>query len=188
MGAKCVVVGYGPRSTNYEDQQPRGMKVKKHLINATALGSLIGILGLAMVAIAPAHAGGNCDREDVSLDGDLGGGPFAVPARLGAAPGPNIGLSEKSCADNKRDARRSASVVGAMDTFGSQPGLNLTLGYANIGLEDDVNAAAGVVHYRHDFANPGVFHSITGKAGFGADTTGDELGASVGLTLSFGTF
>ncbi len=163
--------------------------MKKHLINTAALGALVVTLGAVLFITAPAHAGGNCDRNDVQLTGSIDGERFGVPARLrDEESGDNIGLSEKSCEDNKRDARRSAGVAAAMDTFGSQPGLNLTLGYANIGLEDDVNAAGGIVHYRHDFANPGTIHSITGKIGFASDTTGDELGASVGLTLSFGTF
>ena len=67
--------------------------------------------------------------------------------------------------------------------------MNLTINGANTGLgNDDTYAAGAVASYRHDFANPGAIHAITGKAGFAADTTGSDYGATVGLTLSFGTF
>ncbi len=152
------------------------------------------MLAMPLLAIGtPVHADVDCSRQDVRIDGDLGGGPFSVPARLGTAGvAPNIGLSEEDCVTDgdqlKRDARRSAGVAAAMDAFAAQEGLNLTLGYANIGLEDDVNAVGAVTTYKHHFADPGVIYGITGKLGFGADTTGDELGVSAGVTLSFGTF
>jgi len=159
------------------------------------LMTLAALATLPLLALnAPAAADVDCSRQDVNIDGnDFGGNPFSVPARLGGpAPNPNIGLSEGDCVTDgdklKRDARRSAGVAAAMDAFGEQEGLNLTLNYANIGLEDDVNAAGAVVGYRHDFANPTWLYSITGKIGFAGDTTGDELGASAGVTLSFGTF
>jgi len=164
----------------------------RYLLTLAALFMMLPLMAIG----TPADAGTSCNRKDVNIDGnDFAGDPFSFPARLGGpAPDPNIGLSAEDCVDEdrfdeaKRDARRSAGVAAAMDAFAAQEGLNLTLGYANIGLEDDVNAAAGVVTYKHHFADPGVIHGITGKVGFGADTTGDEMGASVGMTISFGTF
>ncbi len=169
----------------------------KHLMNATALASLVAVLGLIAVAITPARAGVDCTTNDVNINGSFEGESFSTPARLtDPETGDNIGLSSQDCVtDNnaaqkaRRDGRRAASIAAAMDTFGVQPGLNLTLNGANTGLgNDDTYAAGAVASYRHDFADPGVIHAITGKAGFGADTTGSDYGASVGLTLSFGTF
>ncbi len=168
--------------------------MKKHLINATALGAFVVTLGAVMFAIAPAHAGANCKDKPVSAFGNIGGSDFKVPADTRSLTGPNdhfVALSSEDCDrfdEAKRDARRSAGVAAAMDAFAAQPGLNLTLGYANIGLEDDVNAVGAVGTYKHHFADPGVIHGITGKLGFGTDTTGDELGVSAGVTFSFGTF
>ncbi|MGI9490473.1 MAG: hypothetical protein ACR2RF_32190 [Geminicoccaceae bacterium] len=165
-----------------------------HLKNFAAYGAMMTVLVLGYVAASPdAHAGTSCNRNDVRIDGRDGDNSFSFPARLDFGEEGNIGLSESDCTTDrfqeaKRDARRSAGVAAAMDAFAAQEGLNLTLGYANIGLEDDVNAAAAIATYKHHFADPGVIHGITGKVGFGTDTTGDEMGASVGLTLSFGTF
>ena len=154
----------------------------------------LAALALPFVLICgPSVADVDCNRQDVRLDGnDFGGNPFSVPARLGTAPGPNIGLSEEDCVVDEdqleRDAQRFAGIAASMDAYGLQEGLNLTLNYANVGLEDDVNAVGGVLSYNYQFANPGTIHAITGKLGVGADTTGDEIGVTAGLTLSFGTF
>ena len=162
----------------------------RYLLTLAAMALAIPLITVS----APADAGTSCSRNDVRIDGRDDGDAFSFPARLNFGEGDNIGLSEQDCVDNdrfdeaKRDARRSAGVAAAMDAYGEQPGLNLTLNYANIGLEDDVNAAGVVLGYRHDMANPTWLHSITAKAGFAGDTTGDEMGASVGLTMSFGTF
>ena len=174
----------------------------KHLMNATALASLVAVMGMVAVAIAPAHAGTNCTQKTDNINGKLGGNAFGFSADTRNFIGDDDNfarlqsedcVSDDSAArdafkDAKRDARRSAGVAAAMDAYGEQPGLNLTLNYANIGLEDDVNAAGAVLGYRHDFANPGVIHSITGKLGFAGDTTWDEQGVSAGVTFSFGTF
>ena len=158
------------------------------------LGGIIG--GLAMLALAagPAHAGSTCSDKGVRAFGDIGGGPFNVPADTRSLTGPSekfVALSSEDCDrcdDAKRDARRSAGVAAAMDAYAAQPGLNLTLNYANIGLEDDVHAVGGVATYKHHLADPGVFHSITGKLGFGTATTGDEMVVSAGMSFNFGTF
>ena len=166
----------------------------KHLINATALGAFVVTLGAVLFIVAPAHAGASCNDKPVSAFGDIGGGSFKVPADTRSLTGPSdkfVALSSEDCDrfdDAKQSARRSAGVAAAMDAFAAQEGLNLTLGYANIGLEDDVNAVGAVGTYKHHFADPGVLHGVTGKLGFGTDTTGDELGVSAGVTFSFGTF
>ncbi len=162
-------------------------------------GAILGGLALVALAITPAKADIDCSRQDVRLDGDLGGGEFSVPARLGTAGvAPNIGLSEQDCVrDNsaankaRRDGRRAASIGASMDAYGWSDGLNLTLNGANTGLgNDDTYAAGTAVGYKHTFSQPlgGVIHGISGKAGFAADTTGSDYGATVGLTLNFGTF
>ena len=166
------------------------MRFVKETLKLTAI---LGSVAMIAIAGAPAKADVDCSREDVRIDGqDFGGNPFSVPARLGNPGHPNIGLSEGDCVTDgdqlKRDARRSAGVAAAMDAYAAQPGLNLTLNYANIGLEDDVNAVGAVTTYKHHFADPGVLHSITGKVGFGSDTTLDELGVSAGVSFNFGTF
>ncbi len=158
-------------------------------------GSILAGLAMLALAIGPAHAGSSCSDKSVNAFGDIGGGPFNVPADTRSLTGPSdefVALSAEDCSNHdeaRRDGRRAASIAASMDTFGVQPGLNLTINGANTGLgNDDTYAAGGVVSYRHDFANPGTIHAITGKAGFAADTTGSDYGATVGLTLSFGTF
>ena len=153
----------------------------------------LAALALPFVLISgPSVADVDCSRQDVRLDGDLGGGPFSVPARLGAAPGPNIGFSEEDCIVDEdqleRDAQRFAGIAASMDAYGVQEGLNLTLNYANVGLNSDTNAAGGAVSYKHKLSSPGMIHEITGKIAGACDTTGDECGIAAGLTLSFGTF
>lgn len=134
----------------------------KHLMNATALASLVAVLGLIAVAIAPAQAGVNCSNKTDNINGKLGGAPFGFSADTRNFIGDDNNfarLQSEDCVnddsaardafkDAKRDARRSAGVAAAMDAYGEQPGLNLTLNYANIGLEDDVNAAGAVLGYR----------------------------------------
>lgn len=162
-------------------------------------GAILGGLALVALAITPAKADIDCSRQDVRLDGDLGGGEFSVPARLGTAGvAPNIGLSEQDCVRGneaaqkaRRDGRRAASIAASMDHVSIGDGLNLRFNGANTGLgNDDTYAVGTTVGYQHTFTQPlgGVIHGIAGDAGFSADTTGSDYGAKVGITLNFGTF
>ena len=159
------------------------------------------MLAMPLLAIGtPVHADVQCSRQDVRIDGDLGGGPFSVPARLGTAGvAPNIGLSEQDCVDNqdreiekaRRDGRRAASIIGATDMAYAGPGLNLRFNGTNAAIgNDDTYAVGTVVGYNHTFAEPlgGVIHSIAADVGAAMDTTASDYGGKVGLTFSFGTF
>ena len=156
---------------------------------------------LPLLAIGtPAAA--NCTDKDVRAVGDIGGGPFNVPADTRSLTGPNdefIKLTAEDCLNDtdlsdeisqaRRDGRRAASIAASMDAYGWGEGLNVTLNGANSGVGNDDTYAAGLVlGYKHTFANPGVVHSIAGKIGGAADTTGSDYGASVGVTINFGTF
>ncbi len=57
-----------------------GKRMLKHLMNATALASLVAVLGLIAVAIAPAQAGVNCTNKDVNINGSFDGESFSTPA------------------------------------------------------------------------------------------------------------
>ncbi len=159
------------------------------------------LLALPLLATAPAAAA-SCTDKPVTAVGDIGGGAFAVPADTRSLTGPSdefIALQNEDCLNDsdwsddvakaRRDGRRAASIAASMDAYGWGEGLNVTLNGANSGLGNDDTYAAGLVlGYKHTFANPGVVHSISGKIGGAADTTGSDYGASVGLTLNFGTF
>ena len=111
-----------------------------------ALTVITGLLMLAMSG-TPAQAGANCSRQDVRIDGDLGGGPFSVPARLGAAPGPNIGLSEKDCVQQNLNSLMDETVARAMAAVrvsDGDPGLYLGLTGTNGGLTSATSTALGV--------------------------------------------
>jgi len=162
----------------------------RYLLTLAALFMALPLLTIG----TPATAGSNCSRNDVRLDGDLGGGGFDVPARLGTqGVAPNIGLSEQDCVNNNNDelrdsARQGAAVAASMDAYGWGEGLNVTLNGANVGMDDNGFAAGLVLGYQHEFADPGVIHSITGKVGGARSFDEGDIGASVGVSINFGTF
>ena len=161
---------------------------------ALGISAFVLLASLFGMVATPAHAG-DCSFKTARVDGQIEGQPFSTPARLFGEGGDNIGLSAEDCTSDvdeaRRDGRRAASIGAAMDAYGWSDGLNLTLNGANSGIGNDDTYAAGLATgYKHTFAEPlgGVIHGIAGKAGFAADTTGSDYGASVGLTLNFGSF
>ena len=172
----------------------------RYILTLAAIFMTLPLLAIGTPAAA------NCTDKDVRAVGDIGGGPFNVPADTRSLTGPSdefVKLTAEDCDTDtdttidqseaiqkaRRDGRRAASIAASMDAYGWGEGLNVTLNGANSGVGNDDTYAAGLVlGYKHTFANPGVVHSIAGKIGGAADTTGSDYGASVGVTINFGTF
>ncbi len=180
-----------PRSTNNNREGKRMGIIKETL----KFGAILSGMAMIAIAVAPAHAGANCNDKGVNAFGDIGGGPFNVPADTRSLTGPSdefIALSSEDCDrfdDAKRDARRAAAATSvATEAFGINEGLNLTLNGANSGLEDDTYAVGAVVTWKQNLDPSGLLNGFSLKAGFGTDTTGDEQSVGVGATINFGTF
>ncbi len=163
----------------------------RYILTLAALFMTLPLLAVG----TPSYAGQTCSDKAVNAVGDIGGGFFEVPADTRSLTGPSdefIALQSEDCSNHdeaRRDGRRAASIAASMDAYGWGEGLNVTLNGANAGVGNDDTYAAGLVlGYKHTFANPGVIHSIAGKIGGAADTTGSDYGASVGVTINFGTF
>lgn len=156
------------------------------------LAALFVVVYAILFTASPSLADTDCRQTTNRLDGQLGGNPFSVPARLDLGGGDNVGLSSQDCRNANFDSwqqqwRRSAGIAAALENPTMKPGkLSLAVNWANIGMDEDVNAVGFTV----GGALPlgllnGAIDQVGFSAGLAGDTAGDDLGvrASVEVVL-----
>ena len=161
----------------------------------TLLSFLAFGLAIMLLPLQGAVAGANCNQKNVSASGNLGGGPFNVPADTRSLTGPSekfVKLTAEDC-DRFDDARKKSDQAGAnaavLDIYGEGEGLTAIVNYANSNFNEDGHAVGLNFAYQlpeGHFGNDAWVQGITFGAGAATGTNWDDQLFKVGGAIRFG--
>lgn len=162
----------------------------------TFLSLLAFGLAALLLPLQGAVAGASCNNKPVSAFGNLGGGPFNVPADTRSLTGPSenfVALQSEDC-DRFDDARKKSDQAGAnaaaLDVYGLEEGLNLTANYVNSNFNEDGHAVGLNLSYHLDqgaFGADAWVQGVSFTVGGATGTNWDDQIVKVGGNIAFGS-